>query len=614
MAELSIGIRTIHGPSLEGDGTVLVLTLGGDEMLLGRRVSAEWAGRVEAWLADLGIPAGAPPPDASAGALIAAAVGRLVAWAIGVPAVAPRRAGRPERMEYALTAAGRPIVAAALGPAVRIVTAAAGAGPMPTLDSELAQLHGAVSRTMVARDPKVELIREAAADLGIPWRWSGAFPHQLVVGEGVAQARFDACASLSTPAFGMRLTRDKLATKRYLEGFGMPLARHRLVGDAEAAVAAAREIGHPVVVKLVNGTGGAGLSVDLRTDDEVREAFHRARAEMPEIMVESYLAVPDFRVYVVGDRVALAIRRESPDIVGDGRATVAQLIQAHDAAVAAGTARFPSSEPARIDHDLLQCLSRAGHTLDSVPAEGERIVLHAIPIRQTGGYRQIVTDQLHPANEAMFVRVAKLVRLSLAAIDFRAEAIERPWDGQRFAILEVNAVPNLGRGALPLGRAIVSACFAAPEHARVPTLAVIDREARAIGAALRAKLADTAGGIGLAAPDGLWLAGMPVPGTAIAVADAHDRMAEDPTLRVAVHIAEPEHVAQFGLGLARIDRALLRAEPSAGRPAAVDALVRRCAGETQTVAAGAAIADWVGPAAAMVRDLLKACPDPPRFA
>jgi acetyltransferase len=45
-------------------------------------------------------------------------------------------------------------------------------------------------------------------------------------------------------------TLSEHASKRLLEGFGVPVARDRLAPDAEAAVAAARELGFPVVLKL----------------------------------------------------------------------------------------------------------------------------------------------------------------------------------------------------------------------------------------------------------------------------------------------------------------------------------------------------------------------------
>jgi acetyl-CoA synthetase (ADP-forming) len=48
----------------------------------------------------------------------------------------------------------------------------------------------------------------------------------------------------------MSHTLSEAASKELLAGFGVPVAPERLVGSAEAAVAAAEELGYPVVAKL----------------------------------------------------------------------------------------------------------------------------------------------------------------------------------------------------------------------------------------------------------------------------------------------------------------------------------------------------------------------------
>src|SRR5688572_18437755 len=66
-------------------------------------------------------------------------------------------------------------------------------------------------------------------------------------------------------------------SKRLLAGYGMPIAEERVVGDVDAAVAAAAEIGFPVVAKL-NGDGIAhkterGLvRLNLASVEAVRDA------------------------------------------------------------------------------------------------------------------------------------------------------------------------------------------------------------------------------------------------------------------------------------------------------------------------------------------------------
>jgi acyl-CoA synthetase (NDP forming) len=72
---------------------------------------------------------------------------------------------------------------------------------------------------------------------------------------------------------------DAAATRELLEAYGVPVVPERVAADADEAVAAARELGFPVVVKTAaagahkSDTGGVAL--DLGDEDAVRAAAER---------------------------------------------------------------------------------------------------------------------------------------------------------------------------------------------------------------------------------------------------------------------------------------------------------------------------------------------------
>ncbi len=69
------------------------------------------------------------------------------------------------------------------------------------------------------------------------------------------------------------------ALRALLDAYGIPLVRERVAASVEEAVAAARELGYPAVVKTaaagVHKTEQGGVALDLRGDDQVREAVAR---------------------------------------------------------------------------------------------------------------------------------------------------------------------------------------------------------------------------------------------------------------------------------------------------------------------------------------------------
>ena len=103
-------------------------------------------------------------------------------------------------------------------------------------------------------------------------------------------------------------------------------------------------------------------------------------------------------------------------------------------------------------------------------------------------------------------------------------------------------------------------------------------------------------GLGFAGPRGLLLDGFPAGDEPAAMAAAHDRIVEDPTLAVALHWTTAGRIARRGLGIGRIDHAFL---PRAGGDAAVAALVRRHADRVDPLPDGS-VADRIAAVAAAV--------------
>ena len=120
---------------------------------------------------------------------------------------------------------------------------------------------------------------------------------------------------------------DKINARNLMEKAGVPVAggTREPVPDAEAAVAAAKEIGYPVMVKAAGGGGGIGMSV-AHDEAALRSAYEtaRTRAERffgnPDILLERYierarhvevqiLGLADGTVVALGERDCSVQRR-----------------------------------------------------------------------------------------------------------------------------------------------------------------------------------------------------------------------------------------------------------------------------------------------------------------
>jgi acetyl-CoA carboxylase, biotin carboxylase subunit len=107
----------------------------------------------------------------------------------------------------------------------------------------------------------------------------------------------------------IRMMGDKIAAKRAVKAAGIPVVpgSDGAVESEAEAIAAAKEIGFPVLIKASAGGGGRGMKV-ARTPEEVAEAYATARGEAKAafgddaVYMERYLAAPrHIELQVVAD-------------------------------------------------------------------------------------------------------------------------------------------------------------------------------------------------------------------------------------------------------------------------------------------------------------------------
>ena len=131
-----------------------------------------------------------------------------------------------------------------------------------------------------------------------------------------------------TSAIGVDVASDKSLTNRLLDSAGLPVPRADVVDTEDGAVAAARRLGFPCVVKPLDGNHGRGVHLDLRSEEAVRAAFHGALAQSRggDVVIETYVAGNDYRCLVIGGKVAAIAERVPASVTGDGEHTVRELV------------------------------------------------------------------------------------------------------------------------------------------------------------------------------------------------------------------------------------------------------------------------------------------------
>ncbi|MFZ6760972.1 cyanophycin synthetase [Undibacterium sp. Ji50W] len=362
--------------------------------------------------------------------------------------------------------------------------------------------------------PSTGSIVNAAVARNIPYRrlTDGSL---VAFGWGSRQRKIQAAEMDGTSAIAEAIAQDKELTKKLLHAAGVPVPLGRSVSDPDDAWKAAQEIGLPVVVKPKDGNQGKGVTVNVTTREQLDAGFHAASEFRDDILVERFLPGNDFRLLVVGNKLVAAARRDPPQVVGDGKKTVRELVEQVNKDPRRGSGHSTSLTKIRFDDIALASLAKQGFEADSIPPKGQRVVLRNNANLSTGGAATDVTDDVHPEVAARAIAAAHMVGLDICGVDLVCDSVLKPIELQNGGIVEVNAAPGLrmhlspsfGKGR-PVGEAIIASMFDDNDDGRIPIIAVTGTNGKTTTVRLIAHLL-TASGLrtGMTNTDGVYVAG-----------------------------------------------------------------------------------------------------------
>ncbi|QIL70137.1 cyanophycin synthetase [Diaphorobacter sp. HDW4B] len=326
--------------------------------------------------------------------------------------------------------------------------------------------------------PSTGSIVDAAVARGIPFRrlTSGSL---VQLGWGSKARRIQAAELDQTSAVAESIAQDKDLTKRLLHAAGVPVPLGRPVKDVEDAWVVAQEVGLPVVVKPQDGNQGKGVVVNITTREGLDAAYKVASEFSDEVMVERFLPGHDFRLLVVGGQLVAAARREPPQVLGDGQHTIRELVEIVNQDPRRGSGHGTALTKIRLDDIAIARIATEGLTPESVPAQGQRIVLRNNANLSTGGSATDVTDDVHPEVAARAIEAAQTIGLHICGVDVVCETMLKPLEEQNGGIVEVNAAPGLRMHLAPsfgrprnVGVPMVDELFAPGQDGRIPVVAV----------------------------------------------------------------------------------------------------------------------------------------------
>jgi cyanophycin synthetase len=409
-----------------------------------------------------------------------------------------------------------------------------------------------------ALGPSTASLVNAAEERGIPWIRLNRYS-LVQFGHGKYQQRIQATTTNRTGNIAVELAGDKEETNEILRDLGLPVPEQRIVRSATDAKRAAKRIGFPVVLKPLAGNHGRGVSINLKTEEEVEVGYKKAREHGRSIIVESYIEGFDHRLLVVNGELVAAAKREPGHVVGDGKHTIRELVDIVNEDPRRGVGHEKVLTRLEFDHQAERLLQKLGYTEDTVPEEDEVVYLRSTANLSTGGTALDVTDVIHPDNREMAIRAINAIGLDIGGVDFLTNDITLSYREAGGAICEVNAGPGFRMHVAPsegtprdVAGPVIDMLFPPDAPKRVPIAAVTGTNGKTTTSRMLAHILKMTGfTVGMTSTDGVYIDGkLSVSGDMTGPKSAH-MILRDPSVDAAVMETARGGMLRSGLGYRR---------------------------------------------------------------
>ncbi len=383
----------------------------------------------------------------------------------------------------------------------------------------------------------------------------------IQLGEGRFQKLIKATITSQTSFIGVETAGDKALTNRMLRDAGIPVPRSTRCSRLWAAKEDAEWLGYPVVVKPLDGHHGKGVTIGVANEEELEDAFERAKEYSSDVVIEEMIQGVDFRLLVVGGKFVAAVRRDPAHVVGDGVHTLKELIDIENENPRRGIGHEKEMTKLVVSRTTHRLMEQAGYTMDTVIPKGEVFKLELTANLSTGGSAEDVTDDVHPTNRFLAERVAKIIGLDVAGIDILSPRIDVPIMEVGGAVIEVNAAPGLRAHLSPArGRSrnvaapILDLLFPPGSQSDIPIISVTGTNGKTTTVRLAAHLMRTAGySVGMTCTDGIYIGGRLMVKGDMSGPHSAGVVLRDPTVDCAVFETARGGLLRDGLGYKNAD-------------------------------------------------------------
>ncbi len=210
-----------------------------------------------------------------------------------------------------------------------------------------------------------------------------------------------------------------------------------------------KKIKYPFVIKPFDYSLGVGVTANITNFTMVKIAFFRIRKYWQQaqakgrkkrkkfFMVEEYVNGNDYRLLVLNGKVIAVTQRAFPEIIGNGKDTVKNLINKYYHSLIYYQKK---KKKPLFDKELKRNLSTQKVNFKTILAKSKKIRLRQTANIFGGGIAINMTDKANSYYKKIAIKAASEFGMNIAGIDLMTKDIAKKSD---YRIIEINSFPSL---------------------------------------------------------------------------------------------------------------------------------------------------------------------------
>ena len=242
----------------------------------------------------------------------------------------------------------------------------------------------------------------------------------------------------------LRMAGNKVLMYRLMADWGVSnLPGYCICKSTVTAAATEMLRSGPVVTKPAAGTGGGrGVTTRIASTEGLRRGIAIAAKFDETVLVEEFIEANSYRLLYLDGELLDAIWRRSPTVVGNGRSTIDELVNAEnqlrESAVDLRALSF-ITKTKEYDNQL----AHLGLARRTIPAAGDVVMVKSVVNQNNASENERVLDVIHPSIVAKCADICRRAKLRFVGVDLLAADIGRDWNEQQVYVNELNTTPGL---------------------------------------------------------------------------------------------------------------------------------------------------------------------------